>query len=816
MKRSVSVASCLLVGAALSVAQQPVQHYSGYWPSNWYTNASVVTADATNNTFIGGNYRPGTSLIKSIFIAKMAPTSLQQWFVPFTFDVDAYVNDILVDSATGNIYVSATRGTFAVGSTSYGMLIKLNSAGVHQWTREVALGRDGGFGKLDKTLTGNIVVGGSLQTTTGMLHKHALIRQYDPNGNVMWTQEYYNPSLSVDYTGGFVKVLNDGTIIVIGKAMDDDLLWLRLSAGGAVLDNLEYEPPAAQGFSGVPSVDLATGDTYVAGSTYQGIGNPTDAHVIRIDINGVVVNSYTRPPTSAGFEGSIADATFSNGKLYLVGSEQYFDDDYRTFVMGLNPNLSEAWSATIENATDDPSSAAIACRGQVLDALGNRVSFMGVESGPSGTRLLTSTFSSAGALLGSRRETKAGPYLADLKLLGTGAFVVAGAWSPAGHWQPTYWKFYDGVKTLTTPMTCIGGNNFTLKVYLSDPSFNANVRLTSNSPSLSLPSLVNFPVGSTMVNVTGSTSAVAANTPVTIAAWVTEPGGNSTVKTVPVTVVPPPTLDTLSISPTTAYSFGTINGTVSLAFRNGPSPTVITLSDNTSLLTTPPTATIPGGGSFANFRIDVGSVPTNTVKTISATLGAVTRTQSVTLRPGIFSITMPPSVTGGSVTAADVMLTGSAAGSGQTVTLQASGPELNNPASVVIPAGSNQLRVKFTTDPVGANVNRTLSAIVGGVIRSATISVETGPALSTLVAPTTMAGGTSVNGTLTLTASGAPSRYVAVAATAPLLVPDLVLVSATGNATFSIQALPVSTSTVRNVSASMGGVTRTRTITITP
>ena len=174
----------VLASACLIHAQSPVQQYSGHWTSNWYTYGAVVTSDASNNAFIGGNYRPGVSLIEDGFVAKLGPSSLQQWFTPLAYGVKTVVNDVIQDPATGNVYVAATKGTGAIGTVSEGILVKLNSSGVVQWTRTVPLGRDGGFGKLDLTNIGNIVVGGTLQSTSGFLHQHAFLRHYDPTGKV--------------------------------------------------------------------------------------------------------------------------------------------------------------------------------------------------------------------------------------------------------------------------------------------------------------------------------------------------------------------------------------------------------------------------------------------------------------------------------------------------------------------------------------------------------------------------------------------------------------------------------------------------------
>ncbi len=803
----------------IGIAQSPVEQYSGYWAASNYCNGFRVISDSSNNAYIAGRMSQGTFSSTDMFVAKLNSSSVQQWFRLIPLGVTTFANDIARNATTGDIYVCGTRGTGAVSTISDGILTKIDSAGNIAWTRTFPAGRDGGFSSVDVTSAGNIVVTGSLQTTSGSLHEHAYTRMYDSSGGILWSHEYYAVGFSVDYRGKFVKVLGDGTLLVAGTAFGDDLLWLRYSEAGSLLNWMEYAHPTYDAVGGFEyDVDLATGDLYVGGAVGDTFNSFSDAFAARINLAGSVANTYVLPPgTGTNLFSSFSGCRFSGGKLYLCGSVPSGDDDADGIVVALNSDLTPYWNTSFINESEDAFTTVAYAEAQSIDAIGNRVVVTGKEENVSvADRLINLTYTANGTPVGTRKQPKDGVYVPDTHLLGTGAFLMTGSYSPGSHWVPTVWKMFDGVKNMINTTTVVGGQNFNLKVYLSDPAFNTNVTLSDNSSAITVPGSVNFPTGVSMVNVSVPTSVVAANTPVTISAFVNDGSGVSTTKTAAITVVPVPSIGTLTVSPSTAYGGSTINCTVSTAFRNGPTPTVITLGDNTGLLTTPPTATIPAGGSFANFTVAVGSVPTNTVKQITATYNAVTRTANVTLRPGLSLVDMPAAVTGGSVTAANVYLTGPAQGTGQTVTLQSSGPELNNPASMVIPGGATFARVKFSTDVVGANVSRTLSAVVGGVTRMATIAVQTGPALSTFVAPVSIVGGTSGMGTLTLTAAGAPSRYVAVACNLPLSAPDLVLVTASGTENFTINAAPVVSNTVRNVSASMGGVTRTRTITVTP
>jgi hypothetical protein len=188
----------------------------------------------------------------------------------------------------------------------------------------------------------------------------------------------------------------------------------------------------------------------------------------------------------------------------------------------------------------------------------------------------------------------------------------------------------------------------------------------------------------------------------------------------------------------------------------------------------------------------------------------------------------PASVVGGSTSTGTASLTSAAPSGGAVVTLSSSNPSVATaPASVTVPAGAFSATFTVSTATVTASTSLTISGTYGGATRSATLTVTPPPsppppaALSAVsVNPTSVTGGTSSQGTVTLT-SAAPTGGFAVSLSssniAAATVPASVSVAqGATSATFTVSTSSVTTSTPVTITASAGGVTRTATVTVTP
>ncbi len=200
--------------------------------------------------------------------------------------------------------------------------------------------------------------------------------------------------------------------------------------------------------------------------------------------------------------------------------------------------------------------------------------------------------------------------------------------------------------------------------------------------------------------------------------------------------------------------------------------------------------------------------------------------QAAASAPALSAIALTPtSVVGGNASQGTATLTSAAASGGAVVTLSSSNTSVATvPASVTVAAGATSVTFTVSTVSVTTSTPATISGAFGGATRTATLTVMPPAAPAALSAvsvnPTSVTGGTSSQGTLTLT-SAAPAGGFAVSlsssSTAAATVPASVSVAqGATSAIFAIPTSAVTTSTPVTITASAGGVTRTATLTVTP
>jgi hypothetical protein len=194
--------------------------------------------------------------------------------------------------------------------------------------------------------------------------------------------------------------------------------------------------------------------------------------------------------------------------------------------------------------------------------------------------------------------------------------------------------------------------------------------------------------------------------------------------------------------------------------------------------------------------------------------------------PALSAITVnPSSVVGGNGSTGTVTLSAAAPSGGATVALTSSNSGAATvPTSVTVVAGVTSASFAVTTATVTASTAVTLTASYNGTTRTTPLTVTPVPAAASLQAvsvnPTSMIGGATSQGTLTLT-SAAPAGGAVVTLTSSntgvAVVPGSVTVAAgTTSATFAATTSAVSASTPVAITAAHNGVTRTATLTVNP
>ena len=380
------------------------------------------------------------------------------------------------------------------------------------------------------------------------------------------------------------------------------------------------------------------------------------------------------------------------------------------------------------------------------------------------------------------------------------------------------------------PVDMVGGASSTGTVRLSAaaPSGGAVVTLSKafsnggpGTVPVTIPASVTVPAGQTSASFTIATSSVTATTNVRISA-----AYNGSTFAADMTLFP---LLSYVMFNGNAPGGTPATGTVGLGAAAPSGGLVVALSSgNTSLVTVPASVTVPAGQTTVNFTANTQPVTQTTGVVVTASSGGTTvsTTLFLVVSTAVSSVTLTPStVTGGVSSTGRVTLQSAAPTGNAVVSLASSNTVLATvPFSVTVPAGQTSTTFTVNTAQVTAVSTVVISATYQNVTKSATLTLNpsgaTGPTLSAVsVNPTSVVGGNSSTGTVTLTAA-APAGGAAVSlsdnSTAATVPASVTVPAGATSATFTVTTTSVTAATTVTISAVWGGVTRTSTLTVNP
>ena len=182
----------------------------------------------------------------------------------------------------------------------------------------------------------------------------------------------------------------------------------------------------------------------------------------------------------------------------------------------------------------------------------------------------------------------------------------------------------------------------------------------------------------------------------------------------------------------------------------------------------------------------------------------------------------PASVVGGQASAGTVTLSGPAPSNGVVVTLSSANTGVASvPASVTIGASATLASFSIATAAVTTSTSVAITASSSGVTRTATLTVAP-PSLpkpsSLTLNPSTVTGGSSSTGTVTLSGPAPPGGAVIAltssgtsAATVP---PSVTVAAGTSSAHFTVATKTASSTTSATISASYNGSSKSATLSI--
>lgn len=293
-------------------------------------------------------------------------------------------------------------------------------------------------------------------------------------------------------------------------------------------------------------------------------------------------------------------------------------------------------------------------------------------------------------------------------------------------------------------------------------------------------------------------------------------GGTSAAKSFP---IKPAQLASVTVSPNSVTGGAATVGMVTLT---APAPSAgawVTLSSNNAAASLPGSVTIPASATQASFPILTTPVTSNVAVQISAAYGVIANAALTVKSPTIVSLVAGPALvydSGGST--ATVTLSGVAVADTTVMLSSSNGGAAGVPATVVVLAGSNSASFPVTTSPVAALTSVTLSAAVGGMIKTAVIKIS--PLLSALnLAPTSVVGGSQTVAKITLAApapnDGSGGTTVTLGSDSVALPPVTVVVpTGSKNATVGVTTTAVPADTLAHVTATLGRAGCAATLTI--
>jgi hypothetical protein len=189
-----------------------------------------------------------------------------------------------------------------------------------------------------------------------------------------------------------------------------------------------------------------------------------------------------------------------------------------------------------------------------------------------------------------------------------------------------------------------------------------------------------------------------------------------------------PTLGSLRLSTANVPGCQSLTGTVTLGAPAPDSGVVVTLSDNLAAANTPASVTIPAGATSKTFTITTTPVTAVQNGSVTAQLGAVTKSVALRVRPiGVQALALSPNpVVGPNPVTGTVTLECLAPAGGITVALSSSNPTVAAPttSSLTIPARVRSKTFTIRTIDVPASRTAIIKATANGISKSVTLTIN--------------------------------------------------------------------------------------------
>jgi len=292
-------------------------------------------------------------------------------------------------------------------------------------------------------------------------------------------------------------------------------------------------------------------------------------------------------------------------------------------------------------------------------------------------------------------------------------------------------------------------------------------------------------------------------------------GGSSNTLPLTVTSTAVSSLKT-SVGSTTAPI--AVTGTVTLTAAAPAGGLPVAISSSNSAAGVPSSVIVAAGKTTATFTITPAAVDADTPVTITAAMGAVSKTAALTVKAAVLAtLTAPASMNGGTSAVLTVALTGNAGPSGVAVALSSSdSTAIASGTSVNVLPGAKSANLTFKPAAVTSDQTITLTASQGGVVKTASVLVKA-PVIGTLAAsPSPIAGGAALTIKVGLS-SPAPAAGLSIPVTSSASAVPSTTVSIPAGATAgsaTVVTSIVSSDTTSTLTATLGASTKTASVTV--
>lgn len=311
--------------------------------SNVDQGNDVVIDDAGNVFVVGIVTNVATG--RDVFLARYAPDGTETWVASFDNGLgDSDRAFHLALHPSGDIIVAGSTDLSDVETD--GMLMRISGADQSVVWTELHDGPAGGdetenfdsFSSVDVDSMGDIVVVGNEREVDE--RSNLLVRKYDADGNIVWTDTYNGPQSLSDFAQDVAVEADDDIVVLADTSEDDpaDDTFLRRYAPDGTVQETVLLAVNARSVEALPN-----GNVIVAGFD-GGLGLP---YVAELDPNfdEVWMSGAAISQTFAGANAVVAD----DAGVYFAGFMPETNQQDNIFLGALDPVGAPVWSDSYNN-----------------------------------------------------------------------------------------------------------------------------------------------------------------------------------------------------------------------------------------------------------------------------------------------------------------------------------------------------------------------------------------------------------------------------------------------------------------------------------